>query len=85
MEPKQITSPSGRAQTSVNMNNVKKQFAESADSNYLVDIYGNQEEAAANELKPGQPGGDSMHYNAPSILKLGMGYAKVILENHLLD
>ena len=73
------------AQTSVNMNNVKKQFAESADNNYLVDIYGNQEEAAANELKPGQPGGDSMHYNVPSILKLGMGYAKVILENHLLD
>ncbi len=73
------------AQTSKDMNAEKQKFADSADNNYIVDIYGNDEPIAANELKPGQPGGDSMHYNTKSSLRLGMGYAKVILDNELLD
>ena len=67
------------------MNEEKQKFADSADNNYIVDIYGNDEPIPENELKPGSPGGDSMHYNAKSILRLGMGYAKVIIENELLD
>ena len=73
------------AETSVAMNNVKKEFAESADNNYIVDIYGNEEHIAANELKPGSPGGDSMHYNTKSSFRLGMAYGKVIIDNNLLD
>ena len=38
-----------------------------------------------NELKPGSPGGDSMHYNTKSSLRLGMAYGQVILDNNLLD
>lgn len=72
------------AQTSVQMNQVKQQFADSADNNYIVDIYGNQDPVAANELKPNSPGGDSMHYNCESSFKLGLGYAKVIIDNNLL-
>lgn len=72
------------AQTSKDMNNVKQGFADSADNNYIVDIYGNDEPIAANELKPGNPGGDSMHYNCESSFRLGLGYAKVILDNNLL-
>ena len=73
------------ADTSVAMNQVKQEFADSASNNYIVDIYGNEEAKAENELKPGNPGGDNMHYNVKSSLRLGMGYGKVILENHLLD
>ena len=67
------------------MNAQKQAFADSADNNYLVDIYANEEKIADNELKPGQPGGDSMHYNTKSSLRLGMAYGKVILDNNLLD
>ena len=67
------------------MNAQKQLFADSADNNYLVDIYANEEKIADNELKPGQPGGDSMHYNTKSSLRLGMAYGKVILDNNLLD
>ena len=73
------------AETSVNMNNVKKQFAESGTNTYLVDNYANEDKTADNELKPGSPGGDNMHYNAKSCLRLGMAYGKVILDNNLLD
>jgi hypothetical protein len=73
------------AQTSKDMNAVKQEFADSADNNYIVDIYGNEEAIADNELKPGNPGGDSMHYNVKSSLRLGMAYGKVILDNNLLD
>ena len=73
------------AQTSKDMNAVKQEFADSADNNYIVDIYANEEPTAENELKPGNPGGDNMHYNVKSSLRLGMGYAKVILDNNLLD
>ena len=73
------------AQTSKDMNAVKQEFADSADNNYIVDIYANEEPIAENELKPGTPGGDNMHYNVKSSLRLGMGYAKVILDNNLLD
>ena len=71
-------------QTSKDMNAAKQRFADSADNNYIVDIYGNEEPIAANELKPGNPGGDSMHYNCESSFRLGLGYAKVILDNNLL-
>ena len=67
------------------MNAQKQQFADSGENNYLVDIYANEEKTADNELKPGQPGGDSMHYNTKSSLRLGMAYGKVILDNDLLD
>ena len=73
------------AQTSKDMNAVKQEFADSADNNYIVDIYGNEEATEENELKPGNPGGDSMHYNVKSSLRLGMAYGKVILDNNLLD
>jgi len=66
------------------MNEQKQAFADSADNNYIVDIYGNEEASDANELKPGNPGGDSMHYNTKSSLRLGMAYAKVIVDNDLL-
>ena len=67
------------------MNAKKQQFADSADNNYIVDIYGNEDPIAENELKPGNPGGDSMHYNTKSSLRLGMAYGKVIVDNYLLD
>ena len=68
------------------MNAQKQAFADSADNNYIVDIYGNAEEKTdANELKPGNPGGDSMHYNTKSSLRLGMAYGQVIIDNNLLD
>ena len=73
------------AETSVAMNNAKKAFANSADNNYLVDNYANEEKTAENELKPGSPGGDSMHYNIKSCMRLGMAYGRVILDNDLLD
>ena len=73
------------AQTSKDMNKAKQDFADSADNNYIVDIYGNEEAIAENELKPGSPGGDSMHYSTKSSLRLGMAYGKVIVDNDLLD
>ena len=76
----------GTAWTTPDLMNAEKQkFADSADNNYLVDIYGNAEKVAENELKPGNPGGDSMHYNTKSSLRLGMAYGKVILDNDLLN
>ena len=67
------------------MNAQKELFANSGDNNYLVDIYGNAAKTAENELKPGSPGGDSMHYSTKSCLRLGMAYGKVIIDNDLLD
>lgn len=68
------------------MNAQKQAFADSGDNNFIVDTYGNAEEKTdENELKPGTPGGDSMHYNTKSSLRLGMAYGKVILDNGLLD
>ena len=67
------------------MNAQKQQFADSADNNYIVDTYANEEAIEENELKPGQPGGDSMHYNTKSSLRLGMAYGKVIIDAGLLD
>ena len=71
--------------TSVAMNEAKQAFADSADNNYIVDIYGNADPLPENELKPGSPGGDSMHYNTKSSLRLGMAYGQVIIDNDLLD
>ena len=77
---------SGTAWTKPDEMNAKKQeFADSADNNYIVDIYGNEEAIPENELKPGSPGGDSMHYSTKSSLRLGMAYGKVIVDNELLD
>ena len=73
------------AQTSKDMNAAKQAFADSADNNYIVDIYGNEDPVAENELKPGNPGGDSYHYSTKSSLRLGMAYGKVIVDNELLD
>ena len=67
------------------MNAQKQQFADSAENNYIVDTYANEEAIEENELKPGQPGGDSMHYNTKSSLRLGMAYGKVIIDAGLLD
>lgn len=67
------------------MNAEKQKFADSGDNNYLVDIYGNEEAIPENELKPGNPGGDSMHYNCKSSLRLGMAYGRIIVENDLLE
>ena len=68
------------------MNAQKQQFADSGDMNFIVDTYANADEKTdENELKPGQPGGDSMHYNTKSSLRLGMAYGEVILKNNLLD
>ena len=67
------------------MNAKKQEFADSGDNNFIVDIYGNEEAIPENELKPGSPGGDSMHYNTKSSLRLGMAYGKVIVDNNLLD
>ena len=67
------------------MNAEKQKFADSGENNYLVDIYANEEKIAENELKPGNPGGDSMHYNTKSCMRLGMAYGRVILDNDLLD
>ena len=71
--------------TSVAMNEEKQKFADSAENNYIVDIYGNADPLPENELKPGSPGGDSMHYNTKSSLRLGMAYGQVIIDNDLLD
>ena len=73
------------AETSVAMNQAKQEFADSADNNYIVDIYGNEDPIPENELKPGNPGGDNMHYNTKSSLRLGIAYGKVIVDNDLLD
>ncbi len=81
----QGTSPKSNWPKAEDMNKQKQDFADSGDNNYIVDIYANEEKIAENELKPGQPGGDSMHYNTKSSLRLGMAYGKVILDNNLLD
>ena len=77
---------SGTAWTKpADMNAQKQQFADSGDNNFLVDIYANEEQIPENELKPGSPGGDSMHYNTKSSLRLGMAYGQIIIDNDLLD
>ena len=64
------------------MNANKQAFADSAENNYLVDNYANDEHVAANELKPGS---DRMHYDTKSCIRLGMAYGKIIIDNGLLD
>ena len=82
----QGTNPKSSWTKPEDMNAQKQAFADSAENNYIVDIYGNAEEKTdANELKPGNPGGDSMHYNTKSSIRLGMAYGQVILDNDLLD
>ncbi len=82
----QGTNPKSSWTKPEDMNAQKQAFADSADNNYLVDIYANAEEKTdENELKPGNPGGDSMHYNTKSSFRLGMAYGQVILDNDLLD
>ena len=82
----QGTNPKSSWTKPEDMNAQKQAFADSAENNYIVDIYGNAEEKTdENELKPGSPGGDSMHYNTKSSLRLGMAYGQVILDNNLLD
>ena len=82
----QGTNPKSSWTKPADMNAQKQAFADSGDMNFIVDTYANAEEKTdANELKPGNPGGDSMHYNTKSSLRLGMAYGKVIIDNNLLD
>ena len=82
----QGTNPKSSWTKPADMNAQKQTFADSNDMNFIVDTYANAEEKVdANELKPGNPGGDSMHYNTKSSLRLGMAYGKVIIDNNLLD
>jgi len=82
----QGTDPKSSWTTPDLMNAEKQKFADSGDNNFIVDTYGNAEEKNNDtELKPGNPGGDSMHYNTKSSLRLGMAYGKVIVDNDLLD
>ena len=82
----QGTNPKSSWTKPADMNAQKQAFADSNDMNFIVDTYANAEEKTdANELKPGNPGGDSMHYNTKSSLRLGMAYGKVIIDNNLLD
>lgn len=82
----QGTNPKSSWTKPADMNAQKQQFADSNDMNFIVDTYANAEEKIdANELKPGSPGGDSMHYNTKSSLRLGMAYGQVIIDNNLLD
>lgn len=81
----QGTNPKSSWTTPDLMNEEKQKFADSADNNYIVDIYANEDPIPENELKPGQPGGDSMHYNTKSCLRLGMAYGRIIQEYGLLD
>lgn len=81
----QGTNPKSSWTTPDLMNAEKQKFADSADNNYIVDIYANEDPTEANELKPGTPGGDSMHYNTKSCVRLGMAYGKVIYDAGLLD
>lgn len=67
------------------MNAEKQKFADSNDMNFIVDTHANEAKTADNELKTGNPGGDSMHYNTKSSFRLGMAYADIIIENGLLD
>lgn len=82
----QGTNPKSNWTKPEDMNAQKQAFAESASNNFIVDTYANAEEKTdENELKPGNPGGDSMHYNTKSSLRLGMAYGQVILDEGILD
>ena len=82
----QGTNPRSSWTTPDLMNAEKQKFADSAENNYIVDTYGNAEEKTDEyELKPGDPGGDSMHYNTKSCIRLGMAYGQVIIDNGILD
>ena len=70
------------AQTSVNMNNLKMQMAETHENQYCINTSCKLEGGMG--LKVGDPGGDSMHYNTESSFRLGMAFADVIIDNNLL-
>ncbi len=70
------------AQTSVNLNNLKMQMAETHENQYCINTSCKLEGGMG--LKVGNPGGDSMHYNTESSFRLGMAFADVIIDNNLL-
>jgi hypothetical protein len=70
------------AQTSVNLNNLKMEMAETHENQYCINTSCKLE--GGMELKVGNPGGDSMHYNTESSFRLGMAFADVIIDNNLL-
>ena len=71
------------AQTSVNLNNLKMQMAETHENQYCINTSCKLDGGMS--LQVGNPGGDSMHYNTESSFRLGMAFADVIIENNLLD
>ena len=71
------------AQTSVNLNNLKMEMAETHENQYCINTSCKLE--GGMELKVGNPGGDSMHYNTESSFRLGMAFADVIIDNNLLE
>ena len=70
------------AQTSVNLNNLKMEMAETHENQYCINTSCKLEGGMG--LKVGNPGGDSMHYNTESSFRLGMAFADVIIDNNLL-
>lgn len=70
-------------QTSAQMNQAKLDNAAAHDNYYCVNTSMKLEGGA--QLRVGNPGGDSMHYNTESSFKLGMLYADLIIDNNLLD
>ena len=70
------------AQTSVNLNNLKMEMAETHENQYCINTSCKLE--GGMELKVGNPGGDSYHYNTESSFRLGMAFADVIIDNNLL-
>ena len=66
------------------INAVKMANAEAHDNYYCINTTWNIEGGL--ELDTGSPGGNGdAHYNTESMLKLGLAFADVILENNLLD
>lgn len=66
----------------VDLNTKKLQNANPDENRYVVNTSSVLEGGTA--LKPGNAGGDSMHYTTEDSFKLGMQYADVIIENNLL-
>lgn len=71
------------AQTSVNLNNLKMEMAETHENQYCINTSCKLDGGMS--LKVGNPGGDSMHYNTESSFRLGMAFADVIIDNNLLE
>ena len=68
------------------LNEIKLAAADPEDNRYIVDTYANEEHVDANLLKvTGDGSTQGVHYNTKDCFRLGMAYAKVIIDNDLLD